>query len=177
MLSPTEEPAGFTLTAWPPADATPLEPPPSTSRPKPSGYAYGPAFQGLRQAWRSGEEIYAEVELADREREDAAHHGLHPALLDAALQAYGLAGTGQRDTRILLPFSWNGVTLHASGAQRLRVRLTPAGPDTVTVLLPTTTATPSCGPTSSSCAPSPPTSSPTTATPPATRCSPSTGRP
>ncbi|MEU9559950.1 SDR family NAD(P)-dependent oxidoreductase [Streptomyces fumanus] len=134
VLSPAEEPAGFTLTAWPPADATPLDTTAFYEQAEASGYAYGPAFQGLRQAWRSGEEIYAEVELADREREDAAHHGLHPALLDAALQAYGLAGTGQRDARILLPFSWNGVTLHASGAQRLRVRLTPAGPDTVTVL-------------------------------------------
>ncbi|KPC91199.1 hypothetical protein ADL27_31645, partial [Streptomyces sp. NRRL F-6602] len=33
----------------------------------------------------------------------------------------------------LLPFSWSGVTLHASGAARLRVRITKAGEDTVSI--------------------------------------------
>src|SRR5262249_16170356 len=47
----------------------------------------GPAFQGLKAAWRSGGEGYAAVELPAAEHDDAARFGLHPALLDAAPDA------------------------------------------------------------------------------------------
>ncbi|MFE4801369.1 type I polyketide synthase [Streptomyces sp. NPDC056708] len=95
-----------------------------------AGYAYGPSFRGLRSVWTHGEEIFAEVALSKEYEDDARQFGLHPALLDAALHAasFGaLAGMGQG--RILLPFAWTGVTLHASGACALRVKVTPAGPD------------------------------------------------
>ncbi|MFF0747299.1 SDR family NAD(P)-dependent oxidoreductase [Streptomyces sp. NPDC004111] len=50
--------------------------------------------------------------------EGAADWGVHPALLDAALA----------DVRPgLVPGTWRGVTLHAVGASRLRVRLSPLG--------------------------------------------------
>ncbi|WP_053930240.1 type I polyketide synthase [Streptomyces sp. NRRL S-4] len=95
-----------------------------------AGYAYGPAFTGLRAVWTRGEEIFAEAALPKDHEDDARQFGLHPALLDAALHAasFGaLAGMGQG--RLLLPFAWTGVTLHASGACALRVKVTPAGPD------------------------------------------------
>ncbi|MEU3616181.1 type I polyketide synthase [Streptomyces sp. NPDC006872] len=135
VLAPATPPADFDLTAWPPADAVPLDVTGFYEQAAASGYAYGPAFQGLERVWRVGDEVCAEVALGERERDEAGRYGLHPALLDAALQAYGLAGSGGRDARILLPFTWNGVSLHASGAQRLRVRLVPDGADTVTVLV------------------------------------------
>ncbi|NEE48070.1 hypothetical protein G3M55_26105, partial [Streptomyces sp. SID8455] len=94
--------------------------------------AYGPAFQGLRAAWRLGDEVYAVASLPEEQRPDAAAFGLHPALLDAALHALVfdvLEGPAQG----WLPFSWNGVRLHASGATELRLRLTPTGRDAVTV--------------------------------------------
>ena len=59
------------------------------------GYGYGPAFRGLRAAWRRGEEVFAEVALPEEAAADAGPFGLHPALLDAALHAVGL-GTGPR---------------------------------------------------------------------------------
>jgi acyl transferase domain-containing protein/NADPH:quinone reductase-like Zn-dependent oxidoreductase/short-subunit dehydrogenase/acyl carrier protein len=87
------------------------------------GFEYGPAFQGLRALWRRGEEAFAEVELPEEQREQAARFGLHPALLDAALHGIGaLAGVDAG-----LPFAWSGVALQAIGASTLRVRLARAG--------------------------------------------------
>ena len=49
------------------------------------GFSYGPAFQGLDAAWQKDGEVYAEVSLAEEQREDAGRFAIHPALLDAAL--------------------------------------------------------------------------------------------
>src|SRR5690606_3248110 len=89
-----------------------------------------PAFQGLRAAWRRAGEVFAEVELGETERAEAARFGIHPALLDAALHAnaYGDFG-GDGDDSLRLPFAWTGVSLFASGADRVRVRITAAGED------------------------------------------------
>ncbi|MBF6353222.1 HAD-IIIC family phosphatase [Nocardia higoensis] len=74
-------------------------------------------------------EFYAEIELDEAAHADAAKFGIHPALLDAALHATTLfsADTGSA----LLPFVWSDVTLTASGATALRVRLTRSGPDSI----------------------------------------------
>jgi acyl transferase domain-containing protein/acyl carrier protein len=86
-----------------------------------AGLNYGPVFRGLKAAWRLGDMVFAEAELADPDT--ALDYGLHPALLDACLHAIML--TGQTGTTALLPFSWSDLDLHASGAGRLRVRITP----------------------------------------------------
>ncbi|MGI5183701.1 SDR family NAD(P)-dependent oxidoreductase [Dactylosporangium sp. CA-152071] len=114
---------------WPPAGAVGLPVDGCYERLAAAGIEYGPAFQGLRAAWRLGTETYAEVALP-AEAADATGYGLHPALLDAALQATQLeaAGAGGR-----LAFSWSGVTLHATGATTLRVRLSARDRDTVTL--------------------------------------------
>ncbi|MDT5040532.1 MAG: candicidin polyketide synthase FscF, partial [Actinoplanes sp.] len=92
---------------------------------------YGPAFRGLRAVWRRGDETYLEVALPD-EVDGAENFGIHPALLDAALQAVGfcLLDSGQ----LLMPFSWSGVSLHAGGASVLRVRLARTGEDSVSIV-------------------------------------------
>ncbi|MFE9427031.1 SDR family NAD(P)-dependent oxidoreductase [Kitasatospora sp. NPDC006697] len=82
------------------------------------GYAYGPVFQGLRAAWRSGEELFAEVALPEGGLDG---FGVHPALLDASLHALLLDGEG-----LSLPFAFGGVSVQASGATALRVTLRPA---------------------------------------------------
>ena len=102
---------------WPPVGATPVAV--SYDRLHDVGYEYGPAFHGLRRAWRLGDEILAEVALPG---DDAAAYGVHPALLDAALHAILLDDTAPR-----MPFSWHDVRLHATGAADLRVRITPTG--------------------------------------------------
>ncbi|MFF7453107.1 type I polyketide synthase [Kitasatospora sp. NPDC008115] len=119
--------------AWPPPGAVPLDTEGLYDRFAAGGFAYGPAFQGLRAAWRLGDEVYAVASLPERQQPDAAAFGLHPALLDAALHALVfdvLEGPAQG----WLPFSWDGVRLHASGAAELRLRLTPTGRDAVAVL-------------------------------------------
>ncbi|MEU0691634.1 type I polyketide synthase, partial [Streptomyces uncialis] len=120
------------LTAWPPPGAVPLDVAGLYDRFADGGFAYGPAFQGLRAAWRLGDEVFAVASLPAAQQPDAAAFGLHPALLDAALHALVfdvLEGPAQG----WLPFSWNGVRLHASGASELRLRLTPTGRDAVVV--------------------------------------------
>ncbi|MFG2415485.1 type I polyketide synthase [Streptomyces goshikiensis] len=145
---------------WPPPGAVPLDldgPPearPPEARPPGGAYArlaraglhYGPAFRGLRAAWRLGDEVYAEVTLPEAAEAPAPGEGavgfaLHPALFDAALHTVALAGLppakdqppGEGEAppedapdggAAALPFSFAGVRLHASGARRLRVRMT-----------------------------------------------------
>ncbi|WP_434095681.1 SDR family NAD(P)-dependent oxidoreductase, partial [Streptomyces humidus] len=130
-LGDTAEPAGDAPTGpWPPQGAQEIPVDGLYDRFAAGGFAYGPAFQGLTAAWRLGEDVYAEVEPPAEVAADAGAYGLHPALLDAALQAVGLT-TAAASGPALMPFSWTGVRLHAPGAGALRVRLVPAGPGTV----------------------------------------------
>jgi acyl transferase domain-containing protein/NADPH:quinone reductase-like Zn-dependent oxidoreductase/acyl carrier protein len=104
---------------WPPAGAVPVDLTGLYDRLAERGYGYGPLFRGLTAVWRSGSDLLAEVELPGA----ADGFALHPALLDAAL--HPLLIEGADGGPLLLPFSWRGVELHATGATRLRVRLTP----------------------------------------------------
>ncbi|MFI9424046.1 SDR family NAD(P)-dependent oxidoreductase [Streptomyces achromogenes] len=113
--------------AWPPPGAEPVALDGVYERLAELGAEYGPGFQGLKAAWRRGEEVCAEVAVPG----GTAGFGLHPALSDAALHAIGLrAGTEERMT---LPFAWSGVELYAPGPTALRVRIAPAGPGAVRV--------------------------------------------
>ncbi|MEU0842860.1 SDR family NAD(P)-dependent oxidoreductase [Streptomyces sp. NPDC005962] len=125
---------------WPPAGAVPVDVADLYRRLTEQGYAYGPSFRGLHAAWRHGEDMLAEVRLATEQHGEAEGFGLHPALLDSALHPveelfnadYTPDGT---PSTVRLPFSFGGVRLYANGATRLRVRITPTGPDTVTLTL------------------------------------------
>ncbi|GLY49803.1 hypothetical protein Lesp01_34590 [Lentzea sp. NBRC 102530] len=121
VAEPGEEPAW--LVEWPP-DAEPVAD--VEERLAGLGYGYGPAFRGVTAAWRRGDEVFAEVELAGHLR--PAGHGLHPALFDVALHA---AACGH--DRVALPFAWTGVSLFATGTTRARVHIAPSGPDSVSV--------------------------------------------
>ncbi|WP_436764123.1 SDR family NAD(P)-dependent oxidoreductase [Streptosporangium sp. V21-05] len=123
---------GETAEAWPPPGAIPVDLTGLYERLADQGYEYGPAFQGLVAAWRLGDDTLAEVRLPDERLAEAAGYGVHPALLDAALHAVvGITFSGDHAQAVHLPFSWNGVSLQASGATALRVRITPTGPGTV----------------------------------------------
>jgi pimaricinolide synthase PimS1 len=96
------------------------------------GLEYGPAFRALRSAWSHDGAILAEIRLDEPLRRDATGYGLHPAALDAALHAIGAGGLASAG----VPFSWSDVELHTAGASgTLRVRVAPAGPDTVSLHL------------------------------------------
>ncbi|MFG2608511.1 type I polyketide synthase [Streptomyces sp. NPDC048514] len=144
---PTARPAAFDLTAWPPAGAVPVPVQDLYERYAADGFQYGPAFRGLRAAWRLGDDVFAEVGLPQEHQEGARAYGLHPALLDAGLHGIALGplfedARGEGDGNGRLPFSWTGVTLHAAGAGDVRVRLTPAGPEAVAIQVADTTGRP-----------------------------------
>ncbi|MER5782980.1 SDR family NAD(P)-dependent oxidoreductase [Streptomyces mobaraensis] len=122
----TPEPARDLAGDWLPADAVPVDLADFYPSVVADGFAYGPTFRGLTALWRSGDEVFGEVTLPEAARTDAAGYGVHPALLDAALHAGLVGNTG--DT-VRLPFCWNRVGLHTTGATALRVHLAPAGPD------------------------------------------------
>ncbi len=126
------------LTQWPPAGAVAV---PEErvlgiyEELEANGYGYGPAFRGLRAAWTRGDEIYAEVALPEELSAEATAFGLHPALLDAALHATAFRDRTDDQAGPALPFAYRGVSLHASGASALRVRITPNGKDGVSLRL------------------------------------------
>ncbi|MER6924915.1 type I polyketide synthase, partial [Streptomyces spiralis] len=128
VLAPEPAPAELDLEAWPPPGAQRVDVSGMYEDLAGLGYGYGPVFQGLKAAWRRGEELFAEISLPERAQADAAAFGLHPALLDAALHGERVFDEGQEDAdRTALPFAWNRVTLHSTGAAMLRVRLTKPG--------------------------------------------------
>ncbi|MEU9356480.1 type I polyketide synthase, partial [Streptomyces griseoloalbus] len=127
--------SGFDVSMWPPEDARPVDVTDCYDVLAEAGLRYGPVFRGLRSAWRRGDEVFAEVALDDDV--DGGTYGLHPALFDAALHAsFAFAGEVGDDIPLGgVPFSWEGVRLHASGASALRVRLTRTGDDSLAVEL------------------------------------------
>ncbi|MEV4738945.1 SDR family NAD(P)-dependent oxidoreductase [Streptomyces sp. NPDC049555] len=129
-----EPPAGGEAAAWPPPGAEPLDVEALYERLSGAGLEYGPAFRGVRALWRGADgDLYAEVALPGGEPGDFT---LHPALLDACLHPVALGsfltGEGGRPS---LPFEWQGLRVHARGADTVRVTLAAAGPDAVRITL------------------------------------------
>ncbi|MFE1929470.1 type I polyketide synthase [Streptomyces sp. NPDC059474] len=113
---------------WPPPGARPVDTDGCYERIAASGYAYGAAFQGLRAVWRDGADLLADVELPKAAGEPSGF-GIHPALLDAVLHPTLLtghpdAGPEPDEGRMWLPFTASGVSLWATEATAVRVRLT-----------------------------------------------------
>jgi acyl transferase domain-containing protein/acyl carrier protein len=114
------------LSAWPPPAAEPLEIDFHYDRLAEAGFDYGPAFRGLRAAWRDGRHLYAEVSLPPEQAEDAQRFALHPALLDAALQAISLGDDSEGEIAAKLPFSLAAVSVFGQGSRSLRVEISVA---------------------------------------------------
>ncbi|WP_433073808.1 type I polyketide synthase [Dactylosporangium sp. CA-052675] len=130
---------------WPPAGAHALVVDDIYPRLATQGYQYGPSFQALRAAWRLGREVFAEVVLPASVVADARAFGLHPALMDAAMHALGAPAAVASDEPPAepgLPFSWNGVAVHATGVSELRVRLTPSDGGGLAIAMADTTGAP-----------------------------------
>ncbi|MFJ9608935.1 type I polyketide synthase [Kitasatospora sp. NPDC101176] len=120
--------------AWPPVGAVALPVDDCYRGFEARGIDYGPAFRGLRAAWRRGDEVFAEVALPGPVAPQAGF-AVHPALLDAALQTVGLRADrpGAEAGGVPLPFSWQRVSVTRSEEPVLRVRLAPDGADAVSV--------------------------------------------
>ncbi len=125
---------------WPPQDAQAVVLGDLYDRLAEQGFDYGSAFQGLRAAWRRGDEVFVEVSLPEDQQVLAGKFGVHPALLDAALHAMELSVLGQdsgvaEEGEVRLPFLWSGVELYAAGASSLRVRLCTEEGDRVSLVV------------------------------------------
>ncbi|MDR6320141.1 acyl transferase domain-containing protein/acyl-CoA synthetase (AMP-forming)/AMP-acid ligase II/thioesterase domain-containing protein [Actinoplanes couchii] len=118
---------------WPPAGAEPVDL---------GGFyddsGYGPAFRGVSAAWRTGNQVFAEVRLPAAA---GTSPDPHPARLDAALHPARLIDDRNQTPRV--PFVWSGirrftpvaavrVRIQSSAADRVRVQL--AGADGQPVL-------------------------------------------
>jgi dienelactone hydrolase/short-subunit dehydrogenase/acyl carrier protein len=75
------------------------------------GNDWGPFFQGVRRAWMLGDEVLAHVVPPDglSDSDSDAEFHVHPALLDAALQAVALGGADIDDRTDTRPFVGAGV--------------------------------------------------------------------
>ena len=131
------------LSAWPPPGAVAVDVGDGYERLAERGYGYGPAFRGLTAMWRRGDEVFAEVALPADAGVSVAGFGVHPVMLDAALHAVVLASEGTDGTAgaeldqgsVLVPFSWQGVSLHAAGASAVRARILRTTPSAVSLEL------------------------------------------
>ncbi|GAB2855551.1 hypothetical protein GCM10022221_63860 [Actinocorallia aurea] len=135
LTEPWTPHAEATLTAEPQQEAEPLPAawPPEGAEELPvgghygtlaaRGYGYGPAFRGLRRAWRRGGDVFAEIAP-----QEPGGFAVAPTVLDAALHAASLAGLFPDDGAVRLPFGWRGFTAHGRGTGAvLRVRLRATG--------------------------------------------------
>ncbi|MGI8331399.1 type I polyketide synthase [Actinomadura scrupuli] len=131
VLGVTAEPPAAFPVAWPPEGAEPLSVDALYERLTDIGYDYGPVFQGVRAAWRDGDEVYAEVALSDDHIDAAKGFGIHPALFDAVVQTGAVLLSDGDGSRHKMPFSWTGARLERHGTSRLRVRAVATGDSAV----------------------------------------------
>ncbi len=106
--------------SWPPASAETVDVEQVYARLEALGHVVGPSFRGLRRAWRGqADELFVELELPGQSRGE--QFLLHPALLEALRHSVVLAaGDGAPAS---LPASLRGLSVHATGASQLRVRV------------------------------------------------------
>ncbi|MER5446332.1 type I polyketide synthase [Streptomyces sp. NPDC002764] len=123
------------LAVWPPPEARQLPIDSMYDSFADAGFDYGPAFRGLREVWRRGDDLFATATLpTTADGSDDAGFALHPALLDSALHAVVAGGVVEigRD-RGWMPFSWSGAELDGECGPTVRIRISPAGEAAVSV--------------------------------------------
>ncbi|MGY5138526.1 SDR family oxidoreductase, partial [Streptomyces nigrescens] len=112
---------GHDLRTWPPADARPVDTDPLRAARADDAAPHGLPSGGPGSVWRQGDTVFTEAALPEEYRGDAARFALHPALLDAVLQALPAAGHPGA-----VAVSWRDCVLHAVAAESVRARLAPA---------------------------------------------------
>ena len=117
------------LDEWPPAGAVPVDITELYPKLASQGLGYGAAFRGLTEAWRDERGLSAApcFPIGSRNGRRLRHS---PSLAGCSLPSPGgrkHCGFGKRDSQglaqVLLPFAWSDVTLQATGASELRVRM------------------------------------------------------
>jgi polyketide synthase 7 len=132
----TGAPAAEGLAAWPPAGAASVPFEGEYARLAALGFGNGPLLRGLKEVWRQGDTVFAEVELPAPDGVDQGRFQIHPALLHAALLPIGL-GQFVDNSRPegWLPYHCTGIRIDSARPAALRVRLAPAGENALSVTL------------------------------------------
>ncbi|HEX6828088.1 MAG TPA: polyketide synthase dehydratase domain-containing protein, partial [Burkholderiales bacterium] len=82
-----------------------------------AGLTYGPAFQGMVELWQGEGEAVTRLSLPSAAAGSEDGYGLHPALLDAALQGLGVALGGGATAEVYLPFEVTSYRLWQPGVR------------------------------------------------------------
>ncbi|MFE1248726.1 SDR family NAD(P)-dependent oxidoreductase [Streptomyces sp. NPDC058766] len=131
-----ETPAAEDLATWPPPGAAGVPFEDEYTRLSALGFSHGPLLRGLKEVWRRGDTLFAEVELPAPDGADRGRFRVHPALLHAALLPIGLGQIA--DDSVPgggLPFRCTGLRLDSARPTALRVALAPAGENALSVTL------------------------------------------
>jgi polyketide synthase 12 len=88
------------------------------------GYGYGPTFQGIREAWRVNDVVWAKAALAESVASSSIRYGLHPALLDSAMHSLLLMRRlkDQVNDDLYVPFEAERLSLWREGLAEVWVR-------------------------------------------------------
>ncbi len=131
----SEQAAAFACGAWPPPGAEPVPVEELYDFFAGAGLEYGPAFFGMRAAWRRGEDAFTEVRLPDGH--DGHAFGVHPALLDAVLQGGGVHMMGEQapGAHTVMPFAWSRACLYTRGVSSVRARIRRVKPGVMSVVV------------------------------------------
>ncbi|MEU8893090.1 amino acid adenylation domain-containing protein [Streptomyces sp. NPDC048442] len=116
---------GAPAVTLPPAGAQPLDASALYSDLTALGYGYGPTFQGIKDAWHVGDEVWARAKLPESAEQSAVHYGLHPALLDSAMHSLLLTQRLQKKTGddLFVPFEVERLTLREKGLSEIWVHV------------------------------------------------------
>ena len=111
--------------ALPPAGAEPLDVSALYEDLADLGYDYGPTFQGIKQAWHVGTQVWARSSLPEAAEQSAARFGLHPALLDSAMHSLLLTQRLQSVSGddLFVPFEAAGLSLRRGGLSEIWVHV------------------------------------------------------
>ncbi|MEU6235318.1 amino acid adenylation domain-containing protein [Kitasatospora sp. NPDC047058] len=111
--------------ALPPRGAEPVDAAALYSDLADLGYGYGPTFQGIKEAWHVGGEVWARAALPENSAPTAIRYGLHPALLDSAMHSLLLTQRLQQKTGddLFVPYEAERLTLRQKGLAEIWVRV------------------------------------------------------
>ncbi|MEU3505800.1 polyketide synthase dehydratase domain-containing protein, partial [Streptomyces hundungensis] len=123
-ITPAEGAGGAAVTV-PPRGAEPLDASALYSDLDALGYGYGPTFQGIKEAWHVGGEVWARATLPESAEQSAAGYVLHPALLDSAMHSLLLTQRLQNRTGddLFVPFEAERLSLRVKGLAEIWVRV------------------------------------------------------
>jgi amino acid adenylation domain-containing protein/thioester reductase-like protein len=113
------------VAALPPGDAKPMDVSALYDDLAALGYGYGPTFQGVREAWHVGDEVWVRAALPESSEQSAARYGLHPALLDSAMHSLLLTQRLKDKTGdgLFVPFEAERLSLRVRGLSEIWVRV------------------------------------------------------